>query len=102
MSYLPVTVQRMDPDTEQWTDLLHLHAIKVNRSGGGETFSAGAEQFHPRLVFDFRWTKALEAVAYSTQEHRLIYRGRAFNIVDYDDYMERHLTVRLTGEAYGS
>lgn len=102
MSYYPVTVQRLDPETEQWDDLLHLHAIKINRSGGGEISGAGAEQFHPRLVFDFRWTKALEVVAYSTQDHRLLYRGRPFNIVDYDDYMERHLTVRLTGEAYGS
>ena len=50
MSYYPVTIQRQDPDTEEWTDLLHLHALKVNKTGGGETTGAGAEQFHPRLT----------------------------------------------------
>lgn len=101
MSYIPVTIQRMDPSTEEWTDLLHLHALKVNKSGAGETFNAGREQYHPRLVFDFAWCKKLEDLRWSTQSHRILYRGRTLNLVDYDDYMEQHLTVRLTGEAYG-
>lgn len=101
MSYSPVTIQRQDPDTEEWTDLQRLHAIQVNRSGGGEAFSAGREQFRPRLTFDFRWCKFLDELRYATQNHRIIYRGHTFNITDYDDYMEQHLTVRLTGEAYG-
>lgn len=101
MSYFPVTIQRMDPETEKWTDLLHMHAIKVNRAGGGETFAAGAEQYHPRLTFDLRWCQALEAIRWSPQLHRIVYGGRTFNITDYDDYMEQHLTVRMTGEAYG-
>lgn len=101
MSYHPLTIQRMDPDTEEWTDLQKFHAIQVNRSGGSEAYSAGREQFRPRLTFDLRWCKALEALRWDTQNHRIIYQGQQFNIVDYDDYMERHLTVRLTGEAYG-
>ena len=101
MSYFPITIQRRDPDTEQWTDFLRLHATQVNRSGGGESSAAGAEQYHPRLRFDLRWCKALEAVKYATQSHRIVYQGHTFNILDYDDYMEQHLTVRLVGEAYG-
>lgn len=101
MSYIPVTIQTQDMETEEWTDLLHLHALQVNKAGAGESFNAGADQYHPRLTFDLRWCQALEAVAYATQTHRIVYRGRTFNIVDYDDYMEQHLTVRLTGEAYG-
>lgn len=101
MSYHPLTIQRIDPDTEEWTDLQKFHAIQVNRSGGGEAYSAGREQFRPRLTFDLRWCKAMEALRWDTQNHRIIYQGQQFNIVDYDDYMERHLTVRLTGEAYG-
>ena len=101
MSYIPITIQHQDPDTEEWTDLLHLHAISVNKTGGSETFSAGADQYHPRLNFDLRWCQALEAIRYDTQSHRILYRGHAFNIKDWDDYMEQHLTVRLVGEAYG-
>lgn len=101
MSYYPVIIQKQDPDTEAWTDHLRLHAIKVNRAGGGETFAAGREQYHPRMIFDLRWCQALEAIRWDPQQHRVVYRGRSFNITDYDDYMEQHLTVRLTGEAYG-
>ena len=100
MSYLPVTIQRMDPDTEEWTDLLKLHATQVNRAGGGEGFNSGRETFHPRMTFDLRWCKALEAVRWDVASHRIVYRGHPFNITDYDDYMEQHLSVRLTGEAY--
>ena len=101
MSYHPVTIQKQDPNTEEWVDLLRLHAIQVNRAGGGEAFNAGREQYHPRLTFVLRGCKALEALRYDTQTHRIVYQGRPFNIVDYDDYMEQHLTVKLTGEAYG-
>lgn len=101
MSYYPLTVQQMDPETETWHDLLHLHALQVNKTGGGETHNAGTEIFHPRLTFDLRWCKALEDVAYKPQTHRIIYRGRTFNIEDYDDFMEQHRTVRLVGVAYG-
>lgn len=101
MSYFPITVQSLDTETEKWTDLLQLHALQVNRAGGGESFGAGAEQFHPRLSFTLRWCQALETVAYSPQTHRILYRGQPFNIVDYDDFMQQHRTVKLVGEAYG-
>ena len=97
----PFTIQVQDPYTEKWADLLHLHALKVNKTGGGETSSAGAEHFRPRLTFEVRWCKALENVIYSPQVHRISYRGRTYDIQDYDDYMEEHRTVRLVGVAYG-
>ena len=101
MSYIPFTVQKMDPDTEEWTDYLHLHASQVNKAPAGESFAAGAEQYHPRLTFTVPWCKVLEDVAYNTQLHRIVYRGRTYNIKDYDDFMEQHIEVKLVGEAYG-
>lgn len=101
MSYIPVTIQRRDPITEEWVDALKLHALKANRSGGGETYAAGREQYHARLTFEFRWCSELELLRWAPQEYRLLYRGQTLNITDYDDYMEQHLTVKLTGEAYG-
>lgn len=98
---IPFTIQRQDPATEKWTDLWHLHALKVNKAGAGETFSAGAEQYHPRLTFEVRYFKGLEELRYNTQEHRIVYRGKTFNIQDYDDFMEQHRTVQLVGVAYG-
>ena len=101
MSYYPLIIQRQDETTEEWADALQLHALKVNKTGGGESFGAGAEQFRPRLTFELRWCKALEDAVYHPQVHRIVYRGRTYNIQDYDDYMEQHITVNLVGEAYG-
>ena len=101
MSYHPFTIQRLSEETEDWEDLLKLHALQVNKTGGGESYSAGAEQYHPRLTFEVRHCKALEDVVHAPQLHRIVYRGRAYNIQDYDDFMEQRRTVRLVGVAYG-
>ncbi len=96
----PITVQVQDSATEQWTDKLRLHA-RVNKTGGGQTFNAGADQYRVSRTFEVRYVKALEEIAHSPQPYRIVYRGRTFKVVDYDDYMERHLTVKLVGELYG-
>lgn len=101
MSYIPLKIQAMNPDTEEWSDHLSLHALQVNKTGGGENFAAGAERYSPRLSFKLRWCKELEAVKYNTQLYRIVYMGHNFNIVDYDDFMEKHLDVYLVGVAYG-
>lgn len=101
MSYFPVTIQHMNPDTEEWEVYCALHAIRINRAGGGETYGAGREHFSPRLTFDFRSCSLLDELRYDTQNYRIMYQRQPFNIIDYDDYLEQHLTVRLTGEAYG-
>jgi SPP1 family predicted phage head-tail adaptor len=101
MSYYPLKIQRMNQETEEWDDLLQLHALKVNKTGGGESYAAGAEQFHLRLTFELRWRKALEDIIHQPQIHRIVYRGWTYNITDYDDFMEQHRMIRLVGEAYG-
>ena len=96
----PITIQIQDPETEEWTDKLHLHAI-VNKTNGGANFNAGTDQHNTSLTFKVRYVRALEDIAYNTQPYRIIYRGRAFKVVDYDDYMEQHREVKLVGEFYG-
>ena len=100
MSYIPVMIQRRDPDTELWSDAFKAHALKVNRAGGGEAYAAGREQFQARLTFELRWHKAVEAMRWEPQSYRLIYSGQTLNIVDYDDFMEEHRIVKLTGVVY--
>lgn len=95
----PITIEVQDPDTEQWVESLKLHA-RVNKTGGGQALNAGADQYKVSLTFELRYVKALEAIAYNTQPFRVIYRGRQFKVVDYDDYMEQHRTVKLVGEFY--
>ena len=96
----PVIIQVQDPETEEWRVKLGLHA-SVNKTGGGTSFSAGTDQHNTSLTFKFRYVKELEELAYNTQPYRIIYRGRAFKVVDYDDYMEQHREIKLVGEHYG-
>lgn len=96
----PITVQVQDPDTEKWTDSLHLHA-EVNKTGGGTAFNAGADQYRSTLTFKVRYSRKLEDIANGPQSFRIKYRGRTYKVVDYDDYMERHREVKLVGELYG-
>ena len=98
----PVTIQKQNEETEAWSDFQLVHALKVNHTMSGETTNAGAEQYHHRLTFEFRWRPYMEDVAHTPQIYRLVYRGRLYNIIDYDDYMENHRKIHLVGVAYGA
>ena len=96
----PIIIQVQDPETEEWTEVLRLHA-SVNKTGGGSSFNVGTDQHKTSLTFKLRYVGALEDLAYNTQPYRIIYRGRTFKVVDYDDYMEQHREIKLVGEYYG-
>lgn len=95
----PITIQVQDETTEKWEDILHLHAT-VNKTGGGQSFAAGAGQYRARLTFEVRYCTQLNQLKLGVQPFRIVYMGHTFKVVDYDDYMERHQTVRLAGELY--
>ena len=101
MSYIPVKLQHLDPETETWSDVRTLHALQVNSVSGRESFNAGAEQYHLQLKFRFAWSKILEPIRFDPQNYQLVYGGHQFNVIHYDDYMEHHISVDITGEAYG-
>lgn len=96
----PILLQIQDPETEEWADKWRLHA-RVNKSGGGQTLTAGADQYRATLTFELRYFRGLEELRYNPQPFRIVYRGHTFKLVDYDDFMEQHRTVKLVGEAYG-
>jgi head-tail adaptor len=96
----PITINRMDPDTEEWSPAWHLHA-RVNKTGGGQAFTAGADQYRATLTFEVRYFRALEEMRKTPQLFQIVYRGQTFRLADYDDYMETHQTVKLVGEAFG-
>jgi hypothetical protein len=100
MSYHPITVQIQD-DNGKWGDKWNLHARKVNKTGGGQVYNAGADQYKTTLTFEVPYFKDLENMRYSPQLYRILYRGHTFKLVDWDDFKEEHRTVKLVGEAYG-
>ena len=99
--YFPFTVEVQDPNTEKWGYYLGSCARKVNRTGGGENFGAGAGQFHRRLTFELPYVASWRPILDNPQMYRIQYNGKTYNIVDYDDYMEQHRTLRVVGESYG-
>ena len=95
----PITVQVQDPSSEKWSDQLRLHA-RVNKTSGGAAFNAGADQYRATLTFEVRWCKTLDDLRFSPQPLRIVYRGHTFKVVDMDDFMEQHRTIKMVGELY--
>lgn len=98
----PIVIQKWNEDTEDFEDLFSLHS-RINKSGGSEYLNAGANQSKSNKVFEVRYFPDLEPIDSDRGSYRILYRGRYYNITDYDDYLERHQTVKLLGvSAYGS
>lgn len=95
-----IFIQKINEDTEKWEDSYTLHA-RVNKSNGSEYLNAGANQSKSTRVFEVRYFKDLEDIDDSRGLYRIVYRGRTYNITDYDDYLEQHKTVKLLGVSYG-
>lgn len=96
----PITIQRINETTETWADAFKVHA-KINKSKSDDEYlSGGASQGKKNLTFEVRYFVDLEDISFNTQLYRIIYRGVPFDIVDYDDFMERHKTVKLLGVSY--
>ncbi len=99
----PLLIQRRQPDGS-FADWWRVHA-HINRTGGGESFDSGARRDGLRLTFEMAYFSSLTDIFLDTQSFRIIYNGAVFYVEDYDDYMERHVSVRLegvcTGERYG-
>ena len=94
----PITIEKLNLDTDEWSTLFKLHA-HVNKTGGNEFQGSGAQRSKATRTFQVRYFKSLEEICLNTQLYRIIYREHAYNVVDYDDYMEQHKTVKLIGEA---
>ena len=95
----PITIQILDEQTETWSDKWQLHAF-VNKTQGREYSDAGAERSVQSLTFEVRYFSDIKAIRYNTQLYRIKYDDHFFNIEDYDDFMESHQTIKLTGENY--
>ena len=96
----PIVIQKIDQDTETWSDLWPLHA-RINKTTGTEFVEAGADRSQSTKTFELRYFTDLEDVDFNRGLYRIMYRDHTYNIVDYDDYMEKHQTVRLKAVSYG-
>lgn len=94
----PITIQKIDEATETWADIYKVHA-RINGLGGQEKAAAGSEMSQAVLRFDMRYFAQLEDIFLNRQLYRIVYKGSAFDIIDYDDFELQHKEVRLKGQA---
>lgn len=94
----PIVIQELDQEANQWNDILHGHAA-VNKQSGSEYLSSGADQSKQTMVFTLRYNSIVKGIRLNTQMYRIIYDGDLYDVQDYDDYLERHQTVKLLGVA---
>lgn len=95
-----ITIQSRDEETERWADLKKCLA-RINRTGGMESYKKGGETIHNRMTFETRFDPSLQDIQYDTASYRIVWKGKNFNIVAYDDYFDSHQTIKLVGESYG-
>lgn len=91
----PVAIEKIN-EGEQWEPFANIHC-RINKTKGSESANAGAQRFQATLTFEARYSKPLEQIRSNTQIYRLKYRNETYNIVDHDDFLERHQTIKLTG-----
>ena len=81
-----IIIQKVDEETEEWSDLYNLHANINKNKTDNKYLSAGAIQSKANLVFEVRYFKELAHIFTNTQLYRIIYNDINYEIVDYDDY----------------
>ncbi len=94
----PIIIQKLDPETEAWSDIYKLHAY-INKNTSKEYLNAGVERSSVTKTFVVRYFKNLQEIELNTTIYRIIYNNHAYNIIDYDDFQEQHQTIKFTGVA---
>ncbi len=97
----PITIQRIDPDTEEWSDYISVHAW-VNKARSSQHAEAGAMRTTQTLEFRMRWDPRMRPIAQDMQSFRVVYEGVCYSVEDTDDYMQRHRVFEIEGASYGS
>lgn len=100
----PISIEKRDEVTEEWIEYFPKVHAQINKNTGGrgyEKLGAGAIQINRSLVFEVRYSPLIRAMAHNTQMFRIKYDGQYYDIIDYDDYQERHQNIKLTGAFYG-
>ena len=96
-----IIIEKQDPETEAWTIYAAVHA-HINKNGGGEKLSAGAERTKQSLSFEMRYSQKVAEVRYNTTLYRIDYNGHYYNITDFDLFNEDiRNNIKLVGELYG-
>ena len=94
----PIKIEKLNIDTEEWVTYIPLLHANVNKPRKDREYhEAGSVRSTRQLNFDMRYNPLIKEIGRQIELYRIVYDGQSYNIVDYDDYMERHQNIRLLG-----
>ncbi len=93
-----IQIQKLNEEDNSYVDYYNCHA-QVNKTGGNEYLIAGAVSTKNKFTFIVRYCTELKDLQFDTQTYRIAFNGVIFNIIDADDYMQRHKTIKIIGES---
>lgn len=95
----PIIIQKLNEE-ETWETVGKVHA-SVNKASGNAYLGSGSEQSSSGKTFSFRYAPIFSPIQFDKQSYRIIYEGVIYTIEDYDDYLEKHISIRLLGVSRG-
>lgn len=93
-----IQVRKLNENTNLYEDYYSCHA-NVNKTGGNEYLIAGTVSTKNKFTFVVRYCKELKTLQFDTQSYRIVFNDIVFNILDADDFMQRHQTIKIIGES---
>lgn len=96
----PILIQKLDVDTEKWSDYYPTHA-NVNKASGREYFNASTNITSGTYNFSVRYCKKLKDIKYDNASYRIIYDNQIFNIKNVDIPKEKNHLMTIVGDLVG-
>lgn len=96
----PVEVFRLNDDNElepYWKG----HLLKSNKTRSKATFEAGGEQDSACVTFTVRWCPLISEIEFDMSSFRVVWRGKTFDVIGYDDFMYQHRKVDISCRSLG-
>lgn len=92
-----IKIQKMNVETEEWKDY-YLCFAEVNKASGNEYFNAKTEITKNTYNFKVRYIRKLEDIIFNTNQYRIIYKNKIFNIINVDDKEEQRIKLTFVGD----
>jgi SPP1 family predicted phage head-tail adaptor len=96
----PILIQKLDEDTEKWSDYYLTHA-NVNKASGKEYFNASTNISNSTYNFKVRYCEKLKELLFNTEIYRVVYESRCYDIENVDRYAENKTELTIIGDYNG-
>ncbi len=93
-----IIIEKLNLETEEWETYYKAYA-EINKTSGKEYVNIKAVISKNTLNFDIIYNKKLENLIFESENYRIKWKNRFFNIINVDDYKMRHIKLLIIGES---